>query len=309
MQIGIVYFFGGVSKLNGDWLRGEPMRHWLAERTDVPLVGPLFREDWLVMWLAYGGLLFDLAIVPLLLWRRMRLAAFAVALVFHLLNARLWTIGVFPWLMIAATLLFFPPDWPRRVGHRLHRLVRRPAFRRHEPLEGGTTNDQAPSIGAAGVRLSARERATVALIAGYAAVQFTLPLSHWFYPGPVQWTGEGHRFGWHMLHRRVEGVVLFDVRDPATGQSVLIDPRQHLAPHQYKQLPGRPDLLLDFSHLLGDEMSRPGGPRAEVRARTLVSLNGRKPQPLVDQAVDLAAEPRTLRPKRWILPLTEPLPH
>jgi len=35
-QIGIPYFYGGLAKLNPDWLRGEPMRTWLAELTVLP---------------------------------------------------------------------------------------------------------------------------------------------------------------------------------------------------------------------------------------------------------------------------------
>ena len=45
-----------------------------------------------------------------------------------------------------------------------------------------------------------------------------------------------------------------------------------------------------------------------VEARVVVSLNGRKPALLLDQNVDLAAEPRTLKHAPWLLPMTEPLP-
>ena len=38
-QIGIVYFYGGVAKLNADWGRAEPFRTWLARRTDFPVIG------------------------------------------------------------------------------------------------------------------------------------------------------------------------------------------------------------------------------------------------------------------------------
>lgn len=115
-QVGLVYFYGGLAKLNGDWLRGEPMRTWLAVRTDFPVIGRFFTEEWMVYLFSYGGLLLDLLVVPFLLWRRTRLAAFAFALSFHLTNVQLFDIGVFPWFMMAATLLFFPPWWPRAVG-------------------------------------------------------------------------------------------------------------------------------------------------------------------------------------------------
>ena len=114
-QVGIIYIYGGVAKLNGDWLRGEPMRTWLRHRVDDPSLASLVAEEWVVGLFSYGGLLFDLLVVPLLLWRRTRALAFVAALGFHLTNAALFQIGIFPWLMIAATTVFFTPDWPRRV--------------------------------------------------------------------------------------------------------------------------------------------------------------------------------------------------
>ena len=114
-QVAVPYVYGGIAKLNGDWLAGEPVRTWLAERSAQSVLGPWLAQEWLVFTLCYGGLAFDLAIVPLLLWRRTRALALAAALGFHLANAYLFTIGIFPWLMIAATLLFLPPDWPRRA--------------------------------------------------------------------------------------------------------------------------------------------------------------------------------------------------
>ncbi len=44
-QMAIVYFYGGLAKLNDDWLRGEPIRTWLASRMDFPVIGPLFAEE------------------------------------------------------------------------------------------------------------------------------------------------------------------------------------------------------------------------------------------------------------------------
>ncbi len=43
-QLGIVYFYAGLAKLNGDWLLGEPMRMWLADERGFPIIGPLFTE-------------------------------------------------------------------------------------------------------------------------------------------------------------------------------------------------------------------------------------------------------------------------
>ena len=69
----------------------------------------------------------------------------------------------------------------------------------------------------------------------------------------------------------------------------------------------KPDLLLLFGHHLAEEKRREGYDDVEVRARALVSLNGRAPQLLIDPNVDLAKEQVSLLPARWIVPLTTPL--
>ena len=114
-QVGIPYFFGGIAKLNTDWLRGEPARSWFAERTDFPLVGQYFANETVGWVMTYGSLLLDLFAVFLLLNRRTRVFCFIALLVFHFMNSRLFGVGIFPWAMIAATVVFFEPDWPRRV--------------------------------------------------------------------------------------------------------------------------------------------------------------------------------------------------
>ncbi len=128
-QVGVPYFFGGIGKLNGDWLQGEPLRAWLADRTDFPLIGSLFTHEPVVWVMTYAALLLDLFVVFALLNRRTRLAAFTAAIAFHLMNSRLFGIGVFPWTMIAGTVMFFDPSWPRLVIADLKERVYRPVTR------------------------------------------------------------------------------------------------------------------------------------------------------------------------------------
>lgn len=118
-QIGIPYFFGGIAKLNLDWLQGEPMRIRLARRMDFPIIGQFFDKEWIVYLYSYGGLLLDLLAVPLLLWRRTRLLTFFLFILFHFNNARMFNIGIFPWLMIAATTIYFDPTWPKAIWNNM----------------------------------------------------------------------------------------------------------------------------------------------------------------------------------------------
>src|SRR5262249_48717615 len=115
-QLAVVYVFAGLAKINADWLRdAEPMRLWLAARSDLPVVGGLFLLPGVATAASWAGAAFDLSIVPLLVWRRTRAFAYVLVVLFHAATALLFPIGIFPWLMIAATTIFFSSSWPRRL--------------------------------------------------------------------------------------------------------------------------------------------------------------------------------------------------
>src|SRR5687767_4968686 len=81
----------------------------------MPLVGPLFAYDATAFVMSWSGAFFDLTIPLWLAWRPSRPFAYATVVTFHLATAALFRIGMFPWVMIALTPIFFAPDWPRRV--------------------------------------------------------------------------------------------------------------------------------------------------------------------------------------------------
>ncbi len=286
-QIGIPYFFGGVAKLNSDWLAGNPLRKWLADRTDFPLIGPYFTEEWMVYLFTYGALLLDLFVVPLLLWKPTRLFAFATAAGFHILNAGLFSIGVFPWFMIVATTIFFRPDWPRRL---LSVLRRKKAAAE-------------PAVSVPSVSLAFNKRAVLCLLSCYVTLQLLLPLRHFLYPGNVSWTEEGHNFSWHMKLRSKQAVVSFLLTDPVARDSWRVHPDDHLQSWQSRKMSTRPDMILQFSHHLAAKARQKGHEQVEVRAHAMASLNGRSTQLLVDSSVNLALAERSFKPASWILPL------
>lgn len=292
-QVGIAYFYGGIAKLNADWLRGEPMGLWLPENTDFPLIGEMFTERWMALTFSYGGLLFDLAIVPLLLWRRTRIFAFVAAFAFHYTNAQLFSIGIFPMLMVAATTLFLSPSWPRRVFGWIPRRGRRA---------------QEPAPGRAGGVPYRTRPAILALVGLYLAVQLLVPLRHHLYLGNVSWTEEGHRFSWHMKLRDKQAQATFFAVDPQTNERSPVEPADYMSAEQAAAMAGDPDMLLQFAHHAADDLGRgEGGENVEIRADVRASLNGRQPQRLIDPGVDLASQPRNPASADWILPLNTPL--
>jgi len=114
-------------------------------------------------------------------------------------------------------------------------------------------------------------------------------------------------YDWITRLRTKGGEAVFTVTHPGSGQTWTIKPEDYLKTHQAMKMTTKPDLILLFGHHLAEEKRREGYENVEVRARVMVSLNGRQPQLLIDPNLDLAKEQVSLSPARWIVPLTTPL--
>jgi hypothetical protein len=287
-QVGLVYVMAGIAKLNRDWLvHGEPMGMWLAGRTGTPVVGWLFDEPWAGHVASWMGAAFDLTIVGWLLWRRARLVAWVAIVVFHVLTWRLFAIGVFPWVMIAATTIFFEPSWPGRFFGRFH------------PSAGASPSAGRPDGGH-------RALGWVAIAVMWALIQIAVPLRHLAYAGDVRWTEEGYYGSFRVMLTEKAGFLEFDVTDPATGERWTVVPTTVLTDWQARQAAVRADLALAAAHLVADDFARRGHPGVEVQADSWVSFNGRRRQRMIDPSVDLAALDRRARAGDYVLDLDPP---
>lgn len=270
LEFGLVWFWAGVCKLNSDWmLRGEPLYTWLHARMELPVVGPLLARWETALAMSWGGALFDLFIFPLLLWRRTRVLALLLLVGFHVVTGLLFSIGVFPWVMLLGALLFVEPE---RFG-------------------GGAVLSVIPG------RMRPHQLAWAGILI---AVLLLFPARHWLYPGWVNWNEQGFRFAWRVLLIEKSGVVDYRVVEPATGRSWTVDPRSELTELQSVQMRTQPDLILDYAHHLV-RRNREAGREVQVFAHSIASLNGRRRQTLVCGDVDLA------RVSAWDTGWIEPL--
>lgn len=341
-QVGVPYFFAGVAKLNYDWLiRNEPLGEWLLRRTDFPVIGPYFSNDITVRIMAESSTALDLSVPFLLLHRRTRAPAFGFALGFHLMNSRLFSIGVFPWMMILVTTIFFDYDWPKRMWATLRRGNRvargaiiaaalvgtflggwLPRYQLSPVMMSVTAFGMAffvfhmlperlrlpaedpPDLGRTPWRQYTFTKALAVFLVVWMALQLLVPLRHFVIPGNVHWTDEGHRFSWHMLLRQKMGWAIFHIRDPKTGETWTEDLTRHLSHEQVGDMAVRPDMLLQFAHYLDGYYQDLGWEDVEVRVETQAWLNSRIPQPFIDPEVDLSEVRRPLiGPAPWIIPL------
>lgn len=272
-QVACVYVFAAVAKIGPDWLLyGQPLGVWLPGKSELPVFGPLLALPWCALLLSWGGFLYDATIVPLLLWRRTRLLAYALVLVFHGLTSALFSIGMFPVIMAVATTVFFDPAWPRRLR------------RRRSP---DSTAAEAP----APPPPRWPRAATFGLLV-VVAVQLALPLRCFVWSDNVLWDEVGMRFSWRVMVREKSGSLSYRVTlGPLhQGRVVVVNPHDRLTWRQVNEMVGQPDLILQLAHAIRDDFNANGFGPVEVRADSTVTLNGRRAARLIDPDVDLARE-------------------
>ena len=298
-QVGVVYIFAGIAKMNPDWLlHAQPMRIWLYQHGDLPVLGTLLQELWVAYAMSWTGALFDLTIVGWLLWNRTRLWAYIILVVFHLITWLLFPkLGIFPWLMIAGAAIFLRPDWPLYALRSL-RLRWSPS----PPLTDSLAAESAKEYEGALMPPSWPARAIVITIAILALFQMLMPLRHFAYPGNVRWTEEGYLYSWRVMLTEKAGLVHYHVRDPNTGKTWLVTPDDYLTPLQVERMSFQPDLILQTAHFIADDFAERGHERVEVRAEAFVSWNGRMNGRLIDPQIDLAEVRQGFARSDWILP-------
>lgn len=291
-QMEIMLIYAGLVKITPDWLAGEPLGMWLRPQADDFAFGFLFHHDWVILLGTWGTVALHVLGAPLLLWHRTRLATFLVYCLFHAANSAFFNIGIFPWLTIAATTIFFAPDWPRALARRVHGLFEDLPAPAPEPA-GNIATRLIPMAALAGM-------------AGWLAVQIVLPIRAGAFPTEVRWSGDGHRFSWRMriYDRDAEGVFLVRSGD----EEWQVDPRDHLTRRQAWKMMVRSDMIHQFAGHLEALWREAGHGDVEVRAEIRKSLNGRPPQPFIDPDIDLTAVPLAYaRADAWVLPNTIPV--
>jgi vitamin K-dependent gamma-carboxylase len=293
-QFVVVYFFGGIAKLNPDWLHGEPQTSWMKHIASTDhTFGSIIAQPWFAFLITYGGIAVDLSVGFLLAYRPTFWVGATIALVFHLINSHLFNIGIFPWMMIASIGLFAPEDWPRRVLRKFF-----PSFS-ELPNAVLSVVDNVNSTSWRG-RLNL---CAIVFLHLYVLLQILIPLRRFLYPGDANWTEQGHRFAWGMKLRD-KTVPIFNMVaiDPKSGAKRKID-LSVLAPFQLSQMKTHPDMILQFAHAFADQQQKQTGVRPIVHARSIAMLNQHPGQDMIVPDIDLASQPIDLMPARFIVPL------
>lgn len=293
-QLAVVYFFAGVAKINSDWLlHAQPLKIWLQAFRDVPFLGDYFAMPWLAFAFSWFGCIYDLTIPFFLLSKKTRPFAYFFVVVFHIVTWILFPIGVFPWVMIFSTLIFFSESFHKLWLNPLQKILK----------SVNNDSDKRPFV-------FRREKLIVVCVAVYVFIQVSLPLRCFL--GPVStlfWHEEGMRFSWRVMLMHKEAYATFYVKDSNTQREIQIRNEDFLTVNQEDQMATQPDMIKQYADYLYETFKdsliqtsidtyRLTSP--SIHAQIYASLNGRPSQLFLSKVHALQEKKYTFAPHNWL---------
>jgi hypothetical protein len=279
LQVFIVYFFGGIAKLNTDWLNGYPMRLWLYNNSFkfTGWFSTFLQQESTAFIYSYLGLIFDLTAGFLLFFRRTKFLVLIPIIFFHISNHFFWTIGTFPWSMLAVSILFFyPTDFSQK----------------EIKIQIKTT-------------YSKLKKSTITIFfVIWFSFQFLFPLRHIIYKGNPSWTGDGHFFAWRMMLVDISSSIKIRITATNTSEEIDLNIENFLTKQQISKLVRSPKDIVRFCNFLKEDVeAKTEMITPNISLEIWKSINERTPILFNDTSLNYGTlEYNTLQASDWIIP-------
>ena len=292
LLLSIVYIHAGLAKLNSEWLfRAMPLKIWLPSKYDFPLIGStLMQQDWFYFAMSWSGAVYDLTIPFLLYFKKTRYIAFLLVVFFHVLTGYMFAIGMFPYIMIVAALIFFDANFHIKMINFIKKYILRSTseVKTHYKFE-----------------FSERKKKICAVILiPFFVLQFLLPWRYLLYPDELFWTEEGYKYSWRVLLTEKTGYASFKIVDAKTKKYFYVNNTDFLTPFQEKEMSCRPNYILEYAHYLGDHFKSQGHQNIQVYVESFVALNGRMSTTFINPKIDLYQQNESFKHNDWIVPFS-----
>lgn len=277
IQVALYYFFSGIAKFSANWLEGDFMRISLEKA--IPQYAESHYFQWLVPFLqnlelpsvlSLAVILFNIVVIPLLVFKPTRIIAVCLALVIHSILSFVVKVETFPSVLLAMMIFFFDTE-----------TIRNWTF----PFKGR---------GLIPAKIKQRKYYRSIVTSSFAfllLLQIYLPLRHYLIPGEVEWTAEGARLAWraNTVHRT--GQIEFKVELPPQYPPVKENLNETLPSHQAAMLAVQPDFIWQYVQRLKEKYQQKGYDSIRVYAiKSKISLNGGAFLPYISATTNLAKQ-------------------
>ena len=289
LQTEIILIYAGLVKINYDWLQLQPIGTWLRLESYGTPFQWLFYFNLPIIIGAYGVILLHVIGAPLLFYKKTRIWVFALYVCFHYTNSQMFDIGIFPYMTVAATLLFFAPDWPRQFAGKILRL-----------------KTQSYSAG----KTAPKNKWVLPACTLWLTWQALNPLPALIAPNlQVSWRGHGDAFTWRMMlnDRRIFNLI-FVAYIPKENTIEFIDMRKHMGDRQCFMTAWKPNATVQFAHYLDTKLQEKyKTDDVQIHAYITLGINGREGELWADPTKDLSTYKVKYGTYDWQTYATKPL--
>ncbi|CAF0800127.1 unnamed protein product [Brachionus calyciflorus] len=306
-QVFLVYFIAGLKKTELDWVKGYSMgnlgSHWVFDPFKTFLT-----TDQITLFIVHGGGLFiDLFVGYMLFFDKTRLLGTLISSSFHIMNSRMFNIGMFPYTMLATTTLFYSADWPKVLMNKFG-LVK-PIYdengkflinklSEHCIYEKSKSENKKESP----KRQSLYHKIFTILSLLYIAEQCFLPYSHFITKGYNNWTNGLYGYSWDMMiHSWHTQHIKIHFVDKKTNQTHFINPKAWTMRRRWSS---HGDMMYQYSKCIQKRLSEYGFNDIELYFDIWRSMNHRFNQRQIDPRVDMTkVEWSPFKKVDWLIPL------
>lgn len=283
LQMFVVYFFAGIAKLNYDWLfEAQPLKIWLPAFSHYPVIGSFMEKEWVAYLFCWFGCIYDLSIGFFLFNRRTVNIAYVFVIIFHAATALFFNIGMFPYIMMTITIVFFKEEFHEKI---INSLIKITGYKPNNTNTAYTPLN--PHL--------------LNFFMLYFVIQFVVPFRYALYPGKLFWTEQGYRFSWRVMLMEKAGTAFFFVKDEKSGRESEVDNKKYLTFLQEKMMATQPDMMVDYAKFLKEEYKKMGFTNPTVRAHSYVTLNGSGSREFINSNIDLSSQSNSfLLNKPWV---------
>lgn len=280
----VVYFYGGLAKLNWDWLNGYPLKYWLTGREDLgAFLQSVLEKDFTIYFFSYYGLFFDLVVGFLLFHKKLKYLALFLMIPFHVFNHFLWPIGVFPWLSIFITILFFEKEIAQLIQSQ-----------RIESYQSSKKVELLVSI----------------TFVCFFSFQFLFPFRQYLYSGKTNWHGYGELFSWRMMLTDKQGAVRLRVYDQNNQSLGELSLESYINERQLFKLVYLPKNFVPFCQFIEAQIKNDARNKGlgdiKIYVDAFKTINNRPFQRVIDPNIDLTSvEYSVLSKGTYILPFVD----
>ncbi|MFT4697699.1 MAG: vitamin K-dependent gamma-carboxylase [Flavobacteriaceae bacterium] len=304
--ISLPYIFGGIAKLSPNWLNTD-LPQIIIDSSRGNILNSLFSDRFLDLFITYGGIIYDLLIVFILLNKRTRIIGVILVLIFNLTNNFILfnDIGIFPFFMICSTILFFNTS---KVSRFLERLFSKKV--NTEELDEFEESVEEVKIeeteNPPELKWNVSRRLVSFLLILFMIFHLAMPFRYLLYTDNPEWTGIASRYSWRMKMQSKE-ITDFKVTmtDKLSGDVMDIDIAPFLTTNQAAHIAEDPyNVIYLAKYLKQKALKKYAKVDPIIHIDLKVKFNGLPTQAMFPPTLELTQiNEKNYTDDSWMLPL------